>query len=154
MWGIKVLHGEKSKVPIKDNYYTLLTNISLGKILGDAPTFIRATIESIELEKIDEVTSEAPVVTHSILLAILTPNKLEHFSVVQHYSPLNTVTIEVDGPNDVYLAGNYLNLSDYDDDEEEEEEIGEDALGYDENQLTKTLMNAVINNKLDEKKKK
>ena len=152
LWGIKVLHGEKFDLPIQDNVYTMLTNISLGEINGDAPTFVKAIIKTIELDKYNESTKEAPEKTDTVLLAVLTPNKIEQISTSHHYSPLNhKVTIEVSGPNDVYLAGNYIDLSDFEEEEEEEEEVGEDA--YDENQLTKTLMNAVINDKLEDEKK-
>lgn len=150
LWGIKVCHGEKTKIPIKDNLYTIVKNVSLGEISGDAQTLVKATVESIQLEKYNEATNEAPTITNSILIGALTPNKIEQISVTQQYTPLDTVTIEAAGPNDVYITGNYLYLSD--EEEEEEEEAIDESCAYDENQVTKSLMDVVINNKLENKK--
>ncbi|OHT08877.1 hypothetical protein TRFO_22460 [Tritrichomonas foetus] len=144
IWGIKILHGSQSKVPIQDNVYTQLTNVCLGEISGQEPTFVKATIETIQIEKLNESTGEAPVEKSSMILGVLTPNKVEQIQINQQYSPLNTVSIEASGPNDVYVSGNYIDISDDDEEEEEEEECAEESM--DEQQLTKRLMAVVSKN--------
>ncbi|OHT07367.1 hypothetical protein TRFO_24452 [Tritrichomonas foetus] len=140
IWGIKINHGSQSKVPILDNVYTQLTNVCLGEISGQEPTFVKASIETIQIEKINETTAEAPVEKSSVILGVLTPSKIEQIQINQQYSPLNTVSIEASGPNDVYISGNYIDISDDDEEEEEEEAFDEEM---DEQQLTKKLMEVV-----------
>lgn len=151
IWGIKVRHGEKSKIPIIDNAYTILTNVCLGELLSNEPTSVSIEVETIELEKFDETTNEAPTTSSSFLLGVLTPNKIEHMQISQQYSPLDTVTVTANGPNDIYISGNYIAIDDdEEEEEEEEEEIDENSIPLDENKLTETLMNVVIP---DEEKK-
>ena len=145
-WGIKVLHNTKSKIPIKDFLYTQLTNICLGEITENKPTIVKATIETVDIDKIDSATNDAPVHKTDLILGILTPNNHEMIQINQNYSPLDTVVITAEGPNDVYASGYY---SPFEDEEEEEEEEEEAASDLDESELTKKLME-VVNNSQDE----
>lgn len=122
-WGIRVPAGQKVEFSIKDNIYSVLTNVCLGSIAKEEPTTVKMTIETLLLEEIDS-SGEAPVDKKELVLTVLTPGRYEQFTTNQVFSPLNKVFFTADGPNDVYLSGYYDDVED-DEEEEEEEEIEE-----------------------------
>ena len=124
IWGIHVPSGKKVEFEIKDNIYSILTNVCLGKITKDEPTTVKMLIETILIDKVDS-KGEAPVDKKEVVLTILTPGKFEQYLTRQVFSPLNKVYFVSEGPNDIYLSGYYDDVEDDDEEEEEEEEIDE-----------------------------
>ena len=124
-WGKVVPAGKKITLPMIDGYYTFLNSACLGEISSRDKSILKATVETILIDDTDEATSEAPTKKDEVIVASLIPNVCEQARVEMTFSPLNTVTFEVEGPNDVHLTGGYDTLSDDDEEEEEEEELNE-----------------------------
>ena len=138
-WGRVVPAGQKVRLEALDEFYTFLNSACLGELKGQERTVLKAHVETILIDEIDENTAEPPTRKDDVVLASLIPGVCEQAALNVVFSPLNMeITLEVEGPNDVHIAGRYEAVSDDDDLEEEEEEEEEEELN--ERQLVKKLM--------------
>jgi len=118
-WGIRIPQNGKKKIPIIDEYYTILNNVCLGNIESEKQNLVIFNVRSINIDQIKD--GEAPE-DINVLQEVLIPHQCESIQLQLFFSSLNTVEIENKGPNEISISGKYELIEDDDDEEEFEEE--------------------------------
>lgn len=153
-WGLELNPGEPMTVKRLDDFYVVITNVSFGELPENyekVPHIINAKINTIELDKLDKSTRDAPEETTEITIAILIPETKEQTVINQTFNPLNSkIVLKNNGKYPVYVSGFYYPIDEDEyDEEEEEEEIAEKEQSDEkvEAAVTKNLLDFVQKHK-------
>jgi hypothetical protein len=124
-WGCIVDPGSSVSLDCPDGYYMIITGVSLGELSDSRPgnSTLKATIQTVHLDKVDPNSSTDPIETSEAILAVLSVPLHEHEKLSRLFSPLNQVALTVGGTICVHVSGFYSPIpTDEEEDFSEEED--------------------------------
>ena len=116
-WGVSI--GPNKTIPVNydENAYLTISNACIGEFPEDLKPNERNIVslhcKTVDMEKYDEKTQEAPTVDTEIQLCTLIPEHNEHLNLSHVLSPLSSeIKITNKGPCTVYLSGYFAFIED------------------------------------------